>query len=321
MRHDDGRSSSARTPGRVLAVAVGILILLAVCAGALRRGGAGGEPGPGRVLPSGASGSAWADAASAAAPARIVSLAPSVTETLFALGAGPRVVAASDFCDYPPEVAALPRIGSFLAPSIEAVVGARPDLVIGTPSPGNRAPVETLRGLGVRVEIVEARRLDELPGVIRRIAALAGVPEHGERLLAAMGRETEATRTRTAGAPRRRVLMVVGQSPLVAVGRESFLGDLLEAAGGENVTPAGEAWPHLGLEYVIAADPEVVIDSSMGTEEGAAIRAFWDPLVSVAAVRLGRVHPFRSYRALRPGPRVPEALADLARLIHPERWP
>lgn len=254
------------------------------------------------------------------APARIVSLAPSVTETLFALGAGPRVVAVSDYCDYPPEAVALPKIGSFLTPSVEAVLAARPDLVIAAPSPGNYDAVAQLRRLGIRVEAVEATRLAEVPAVTRRIAELAGVPEAGERVVTEMERGMHAVRARLAGAPRRSVLMVIGQEPLVAVGRGSFLGELLEEAGGSNVAPPGSAWPRLTLEYVIAVDPAVVIDSSMGSEEATATPSFWRRFGSLTAVREQHVFRFRSYRALRPGPRLPAALADLARLIHPERW-
>jgi len=265
--------------------------------------------------------SAASRAAADTAPARIVSLAPSVTETLFALGVGPRVVAVSDHCDYPPEVVTLPKIGSFLTPSVEAVLAARPDLVIATPSPGNYDAVAQLRRLGVRVEAIEATRLAEVATMTRRIAELAGVPEAGERLVAEMERDMDAVRARVANAARPRVLMIIGQEPLIAVGRGSFLGELLAEAGAVNVAPPGSAWPHLTLEYVIAADPAVVIDSSMGSEEATASSSFWARFTSLTAVRERHVFPFRSYRALRPGPRLPAALADLARLIHPERWP
>jgi iron complex transport system substrate-binding protein len=114
--------------------------------------------------------------------------------------------------------------------------------------------------------------------------------------------------------------MVIGRDPLIAVGDGSFLGELLAAARAVNVAPPRTVWPHLNVEFVIAADPEIVIDSSMGSEESAAGAQFWGRYPSLAAVRTGRVHPFRSYRALRPGPRLPAAFEDLARLIHPERW-
>jgi iron complex transport system substrate-binding protein len=253
-------------------------------------------------------------------PARIVSLAPSVTETLFALGIGDRVVAVSDYCDHPPEVKRLPRVGSFNAPSVEAVLGARPDLVIGNPSPGNHENVLTMRRLGVRVEIVDPERLADLPVVTRRIAEVAGVPEAGERLVARMAREMDAVRAKVAGAPRPRTLMLVGQEPLIAVGPDSFLGELLVEAGAVNAAPSRESWPRLGLEVVIAADPEAIIDCSMGTEAGTATLAFWTRFPSLTAVREKRVYPFRSFEALRPGPRLAVALEELARLLHPDRF-
>ncbi len=257
--------------------------------------------------------------APATPPARIVSLAPSVTETLFALGAGPRVVAVSSYWDYPPQVAQLPKVGSFLTPSVEAIVAARPDVVIGVPSPGNQEAVAALHRLGIRVEISDAEHLAELPAVTRAIAAAAGVPEAGERLVAEIADGMDTVRRRVAGLPPRRVLMAIGQDPLVAVGDSSFLGELLAEAGGANVAPSG-AWPHVNVEYVVARDPEVIIDSSMGTEERSEAGAFWRRLPSLTAVREDRVYAFRDYRVLRPGPRLPAAFASLARLIHPEAW-
>lgn len=253
-------------------------------------------------------------------PARIVSLAPSVTETLFALGAGDRVVAVSDFCDYPPEATRLPRVGSFNAPNVEAVLAERPDVVIGLPSPGNHENVLTMRRLGVRVEIVDPERLADLPTATRKIAAVAGVPEAGERLVATMAREMDAVRTKVAGAPKPRALMLVGQDPLIAVGPESFLGEMLVEAGAVNVAPPGEAWPRLNVEVAIAADPEVIVDCSMGTEAGTATLDYWTRFASIRAVQSKRVYPFRSFEALRPGPRLARALEELARLIHPERF-
>jgi iron complex transport system substrate-binding protein len=255
-----------------------------------------------------------------AVPARIVSLAPSVTETLFALGAGSRVVAVSDYCDYPPEVTELPRVGSFNAPNVEAVLAARPDVVIGMPSPGNHENVLTLRRLGVRVEIVDADRLAELAAVTRRIAEIAGVPEAGARLVAGMTRDLDAVRRKVAGAPKPRALVLVGQDPLIAAGPKSFLGEMLAEAGAVNVAPPNDSWPHLNVEVVIAADPEVIVDCSMGTEAGTAAHDYWTRFPSLTAVKNGRVYPFTAFEALRPGPRIAIALEELARLIHPERF-
>jgi iron complex transport system substrate-binding protein len=253
-------------------------------------------------------------------PARIVSLAPSVTETLFALGVGARVVAVSTYCDYPPEVERLPKVGSFLTPSVEAIVAQRPDVVIGAPSPGNHEAVAALRQLGIRVETPDPEHLADLGPVVRGIAAAAGVPEAGERLVVEIERGMDAVRERVAALPPRRVLMAIGQDPLIAVGETSFLGELIVAARGVNVAPPASSWPHVNVEYVIARDPEVIIDSSMGTEESSAGAGYWERLPSLTAVRERRVYAFRDYRALRPGPRLPAAFEKLARLIHPEAW-
>jgi iron complex transport system substrate-binding protein len=279
------------------------LVVLFVASLAVRAWGADAAPSPRPAL-----------------PARIVSLAPSITETLFALGAGARVVAVSDYCDYPPEVTRLPRVGSFNAPNVEAVLAARPDVVIGAPSPGNHENVLTMRRLGIRVEIVDPERLADLPAVTRTIAAVAGVPEAGERLVATMAREMDAVRAKVAGAPKPRVMMLVGQDPLIAVGPESFLGEMLVEAGAVNLAPKGEAWPRLNLEVVIAADPEVIVDCSMGTEAGTATLAYWTRFPSITAVQTKRVYPFRSFEALRPGPRLAVALEELARVLHPDRF-
>lgn len=299
--------------GRPHIAAIVAVLLVAVLA---RRAPAADPPAPHPAATVGAP----APAATVAAPARIVSLAPSVTETLFALGVGGRVVAVSDHCDYPPEVALLPRVGTFNSPSVEAVVAARPDVVIGLPSPGNHENVLTMQRLGVRVEIVDPERLSDLPGVTRKIAAVAGVPEAGERLVAAMQRDMDAVRRKIAGAPTPRTLMLVGQEPLIAVGPDGFLGEMLVAAGAVNVAPAKGAWPRLNLEVVVAADPEVIVDCSMGTEASTATLDFWNRFPSLTAVRNGRVHPFRFFEALRPGPRLALALEELARVLHPDRF-
>lgn len=290
-----------------------VLVVLLIVRAASARGALAATVDPASPSPTPAA------AQPARMPARIVSLAPSITETLFALGVGDRVVAVSDYCDYPPEVKRLPRVGSFNAPSVEAVLAQRPDLVIGAPSPGNHENVLTMERLGVAVEIVDPERLADVPVVTRRIAAVAGVPEAGERLVTAMARAMDAVRARVAGAPKPRTLMLVGQDPLIAVGPDSFLGEMLVEAGAQNVAPSG-GWPRLNVEVVIAADPEVIIDCSMGTEAGTATLGFWTRFPSLAAVRAQHVYPFRSFEALRPGPRLAEALEELARLLHPERF-
>jgi iron complex transport system substrate-binding protein len=262
--------------------------------------------------------------AATTAPQRIISLAPSVTEILFALGAGDRVVGVSTYCDYPPEAAAIDRIGTFLQPNVERILAKRPDLVIGVPSPGNRAGVERLEELGIRLLIVDPERLADILASIRAIADAVGVPERGAALVARIERELAAVAQRLEGAPRPRVLMLVGRSPFVAAGRGTYQDELIELAHGTNLAAAsGGTWPNVGLEFIVARAPEVIIDASMGSEEAtdrATAIAFWDDFPTIPAVRDQRIYGYRAYELLRPGPRVAQTLETVARFIHPQRF-
>lgn len=252
---------------------------------------------------------------------RIISLAPSVTEILFALGAGNDVVGVSTYCDYPPEVTAIRRVGTFLTPNVEEIVALQPDVIIGVPTPGNEGPVRSLRSLGLNVVIVGGDSMRQMRESIKVIARVIGRPAAGRDLLGRLDTRLAAIRERVREVPPRRVLMVVGERPLVAVGPGTFPDELLRMAGGINVAGGtGLTWPHVSIEAVIAWAPEVIIDTSMGTEENARRLDFWKRFPSLPAVRDRRVYGFRSYQLLRPGPRIVDALDILARTIHPERF-
>jgi iron complex transport system substrate-binding protein len=251
---------------------------------------------------------------------RIVSLAPSVTEILFGIDAGDRLVGVSSFCDYPAEVAAIPRVGTFTKPSIEAILAARPDLVIAARGPATMNAVASVRGVGVPVLVIEDVKLADVWKAIEDIGRHTGRAEAAARLEDQMRRRFDAVRSRLAGAPRRRVLVVVGQTPLIVAGVETFVDDLIRVAGGVNVAAdTGQPWPRLSLETVLARAPEVIIDSALSHEDGADA-GFWSRFSTLPAVREGRVHAYRSLAALRGGPRLADAAEEFARLIHPERY-
>src|SRR5262245_54613028 len=175
-------------------------------------------------------------AGSPSAPARIVGLTASVTETLFAIGAGPHVVAVSDYCDFPAEAAALPRVGTFLAPVVERVLSIEPDLVLTSPTPGNRNAVEAIEHAGVRVGVVSegSASIEDGYSSMLEAARLVGRADRGGELVAAIRSRMAELRNRVAHEPVVRVAMVVDFDPLVLAGPSSYLGDLIEAAGGEN---------------------------------------------------------------------------------------
>jgi iron complex transport system substrate-binding protein len=252
--------------------------------------------------------------------ARVVSLAPSVTEIVYALGAGDRLVGVCGQCDFPPDVQRLTRVGGYVVPSVEAVLAVRPDLVVVVPSPGNRESVRAIERAGVPILVTHDRTLADLWAAMRAIAAAVGVPAEGERLVADVSRRLDAVHARVQALPRRRVLIIVGHDPLVAVGGGNMQDELLTLAGGTNVAAdAGTVWPTITLELVVARAPEVIVDSAMGTEQSG--RALFAGLTTVPAVRSDRVVALRGDTLLRAGPRIPEAAAALAAVIHPEAFP
>jgi iron complex transport system substrate-binding protein len=254
----------------------------------------------------------------ASGPQRVVSLAPSVTETLFALGFGDRVVGVTTYCDYPPEARRLPKIGGFTNPSLEAIVATRPDLVIGVDDSSHPAKAREMERLGIKVALITVTRLNDILNSFKSVARLLGSPEAGERLVQKIALQFDQVKKQVAPAPRRSTLLVVGLRPLVAVGGKNFIDELITLAGGENITgTAAQPWLNLPDEYVVARAPQVIIEAGTGSERVAFVK-HWGDLKSIPAVKEGRVYSYPSDKILRPGPRVGEGLQEIARLVHPE---
>lgn len=274
-------------------------------------------------------------AARADAPAsRIVSTSPSVTETLFALGLGDRVVGVSRYCRYPDGVRALPKVGTFLRPDAELIARLRPDLVIVTPDAQSRIEAH-LSTLGIRHVSVARGTLAGVYSTIRVVGEAAGVPDRAEALVADIRRELDRVKAAVAGRPARRMLLLVGRRPgmladLVGVGHDSYLNDVIAIAGGVNVLddPALPQYPHLSLESILRLAPDVIVDAAddMGDapEARGARRAqterLWQaqPLVAASG---SRVYVAATEAFVVPGPRVVEVARALAAWLHGARFP
>jgi ABC-type Fe3+-hydroxamate transport system substrate-binding protein len=254
---------------------------------------------------------------------RIVSLVPSHTETLIALGAGERLVGIGSLDAPVPGREDLPRLGDAHSVSLESVAALEPDVVVVN---GEQlaARLEPLGDL-TRVEVLRTDRLADVFAAVERLAALGGRAASGERLVWTMRASLAAARERAArrSGPAPRVLVVVQRRPMYTAGAGSFVHELLEAVGAENV--AGDlaaAWPVIAEESVVARAPTVILDSSAGetdTAEGrAALLASWARFDTLPAVRDGRVHILgpEGQPLFRAGPRLPEALALLERLLY-----
>jgi iron complex transport system substrate-binding protein len=254
-------------------------------------------------------------------PQRIVSLAPSLTETLFALGLGDRVVGVTDYCDYPAEARSKAKVGGIINPSIETIVSLSPDLVLITREGNRRETMEALERLGLTVFAVSVDNLDDVFRMVRRLGEIAGAPERGSQLAADLKRQSEAIEEAVRNVPPRRVLFLVWLQPVVSVGRGSFIDDLLRRSGAESIASASaQPWPHLSIEEILRNDPEYILiprSSSFAPSRERLLRLpGWRELKAVQADRV--VHLPASVE--RPGPRLVEVQALIARAIHPEAF-
>jgi len=257
-------------------------------------------------------------------PARIVSLVPSVTEIVFSLGAEARLVGRTDFCDYPAAVRGKPSVGGMVNPNLETLVALKPDLVVATDEGNREETFRQLERLRIPTYLVHANRIAETVDLIKRVGELTGRQAEVPRLTAEMLRRIEAVRRAVAPYPRPRVLYVLWPDPLIVPGRASMLTELIDVAGGASITAGdGDAYPRFSLEAAVARAPEVIIlaDHSTGTSTaGRSSPEKWQRLASVPAIRAGRLHSADLSLLHRYGPRVPEGLEMLARIIHPEAF-
>ena len=262
-------------------------------------------------------------------PARIVSTSPSITETLFALGAGPNVVGVSTYCRYPPQVRQLPKIGSFSRPNAEQIALLRPDLVILHKSASDLE--NRLHALGIRTAEVDRGSLAQVFTSIRAIGDAVGRSSQAAALTARIRKSIADNAAKHGSGPRRSVLLIVGRdrdqlTRLIAAGKQTYLGELLEAAGGSNVMD-GE-YPHISLETVIRLNPDVLIDASgMGDEPNDTPEQRrrtvqpWLARQDLKAVRERNVFAVLSEALVVPGPRVPDALAILSGCLESKERP
>jgi iron complex transport system substrate-binding protein len=235
----------------------------------------------------------------------VVSHAPSITDTVIALGLAGRLVGVTRY-DAAPEVKSLPRVGGFLDPSPEAVLALRPDLVLWLADGGALPPVRRIAELGVPVLALPVVGVPDVLRAARRVGAALGSPEAGERLAASMEGAVREAEARASSLPRRRVLLVIGRDPLVVAGPGSYPDALLRIAGGENVVRGDRPWPIYSLEKAVADDPDLVVDAAVNEPADAISR-----LSAIPAVKAGRVVRLPDDRVLRPGPQLPAALAQL----------
>lgn len=252
----------------------------------------------------------------AATGPRIVSLSPSTTEALFAIGAGSEVVGRSRYCDYPAEAKALPEVGGFADPSLERILGLAPTLVVGARGPAGAGIAEQLQRRGVRTSFPPAESWDDVAAMLRTLGEETGHAARAQEVASALEHDTAAVEAEFRDKPRPRVLLVFGLAPVIVAGPGGFPDEMARRANAENVVREGGAYPALAPERLVALDPDVIVNMAMeerGSQARIANAPVWREL---RAVREGHVAEVNDDSTLRPGPRLAAGLRVLGRAIH-----
>ena len=266
--------------------------------------------------------------AASTAQQRIVSTTPSITEILYALGLGDRVVGVTRYCRYPPEAQSKPKIGDYINPNLEAIAALRPDLVIIQTNPVRLA--ERLAALRLRSIEVNQENIEAIYRSIRVISIGTSTQARGEQQISALQRGLDRIRATSQHLRPTRVMFVVGRAPkrldgLIVVGKASYLNELITLAGGQNIfADAVAAYPQISFEQVLARNPEVVIDFGDMADPAAVneahkreIVSVWQRAASLQAVKNHRVHPVAADIFVVPGPRAVQAAQAIFDLLHP----
>jgi iron complex transport system substrate-binding protein len=252
-------------------------------------------------------------------PSRIISLSPGITETLFLLGLGDRVVGVTDSCEYPPEAKLKPSVGSTLNPSIEKILTLKPDLVLGSPQANRRETADQLARVGIPLYGVTAQTVDGTLASIADLGRAVGREAEAKEVVRQLQSRIDAVARQIAGRKAPRVLFVVWYRPLMTAGPQTFLSDVIRRAGGEPMGAglSGE-WPKLSVEEALRLQPDVILFPQ--TQAFAPNQSEFRTLAGwkdMRAVKEGRVY-FVSDTIVRVSPRLVDALEDVARHLHPD---
>lgn len=259
---------------------------------------------------------------------RIVSLSPAITETVFALDLGSKLVAVTDYCDYPPAAQALPKIGGYTDTSVEAIVAQKPDLVIMLQ--GQQKLRQQLGQLGISTHTIDTGSLLDIEAAIASIGQITGRQQQADQMLEDIQRQIRQVTDRVAGQKPVRTLISIAHyvnseqlQTVYIAGQQDFYNDLLKLAGGRNVYQDSLiSVPSVTREGIIRMNPDVIIDVFPEADDHQSdmqqVRQQWQQLSSVSAVKSGRVHILERDYASVPGPRIFKLLPEFARLLHPQ---
>ncbi len=252
-------------------------------------------------------------------PSRIVSLAPSITELIFAIGQGERVVGVTRYCNYPPQTSSIAKVGGMLDPDYERILLLKPDIVMMSKEGSRRDVVSRLESLGIKTFILGSGSIPQILDSIRILGKLTNSEDKSESLINGIIERIESIRKQSRGLRRTRVLFLIWERPMIAVGGGTFIDEMIELAGGLNVARNGNTkYPRLSREDILRMNPEVIIlggdvdGKYLSGEDGSLLKM-------VDAIKDGRVYRVNPDYYERPGPRFIEGVEELFSILHGRR--
>jgi iron complex transport system substrate-binding protein len=253
---------------------------------------------------------------------RIVSLAPSMTETVYALGLQEQLVGDTDYCDYPADAQKKTKVGGATNPSIEEIVALKPDVVLAIKSLNRPETVHALEGLGISAYASDPHSVSDILSSTAKLADVLGSPETGVSLSAELQQRLSDLQQHLEGVSPRRVLFVVWAEPLISIGQRTFIADALRHAGAVSIVESAQDWPHMSLEEVVHQQPEFLVFAASHSEsapndfDAIAAKPGWRSLEAVKNRHFVTI----SDAVNRPAPRIVSAIEDLAHQLHPEAF-
>jgi len=251
---------------------------------------------------------------------RIVSLAPSLTETVYALGLQDRLVGDTDYCDYPADAAKKHKVGGAINPNMEEVAALKPDLVLVVKSLNKLETVRALEQLGIPVYSTDPHTVKGVLDSMKKLSEVLGAEKAGVILDQKLESRLASARAKTDRVPPKQVLFVVWTEPLMSIGKKTFIADVLEYAGAGSVVDSKQDWPQFSLEEAVRLQPEFLVFASSHSQavkndvDALALKPGWSMMEAIKQRRIAIV----SDAINRPGPRIVDAVEELARQLHPE---
>lgn len=253
-------------------------------------------------------------------PGRVVSLAPNITEIVYALGQARRLVGATTYSDYPAAADTLPKVGSYVHLDLERIVSLAPDLCLAIKDGNPIAAISRLESLGIPVYAVDPRDLESVMDTLSRIGGLLQADKEAEKLVQGMRRRVQIVENMVAKTVNRPGLFFqIGVSPIVSVGTNTFIHELIVRAGARNLAEGNIPYPRFSKEQVLGMSPDIIIITSMARKAVfEKIRQDWNQWTNLPAVKNNRIYFKDSSLFDRPSPRLVDALEIMVRLVHPE---